>query len=710
MKKIIAICILGLLLISSFGLITAPIYAEKTEEGERDVTHTALGEYATASWCGPCKFAHGALKELYAEGNLDFYYVSLVCDKNTVANARKNEYNLYGYPTLWWDGGDEVDVGAGSIPGAKTAYTSSINTCSARTVEDVDITLSATWFGDTGIDIDCTVTNNEASDYGGTIRVFITEIESTEGWYDSGGKIYTFAFLDWAFNEDITITSGGSWSDSVIWDGSDYGYDEIYADNTVLIAAVFNDEWHQGYSYPPSGYPFDAYYVDETVGMRVGSNRAPYIPNNPDPSNGETDVALDETLSWNGGDPDWFDTVYYDVYFEKDDSTPDVLVSDGQEETSYDPGTLDLNSNYYWQIIAEDENGAVKSSPVWSFTTRDNNPPNLPGSPNPQNGATDVSVNANLQWTGGDPDGDPVTYDIYFGTSTPPPLVLSGQTTEYYDPGTLDFLTTYYWQIESEDSFGETATGPIWSFTTRGNDPPYTPSNPDPADGSTDVIRHPILSWDGDDPDGDDVFYDVYFGTSSSPPLVSSGQEETIYDPGILDYEETYYWKIFAEDEYGETSNGPIWSFTVMAEPQTFPDLECSGSLTWTNVKPGATKTGSFMVENVGDPTSELFWEIESFPEWGTWTFTPDHGSGLTPEAGAFEVEVSVIAPNTPNTQFVGEVIVKNIDDPSDTDSIPVTLTTPKARNKYLNFLDLLSERYPFLNLLIEKLIDMLVK
>ncbi len=50
-----------------------------------------------------------------------------------------------------------------------------------------------------------------------------------------------------------------------------------------------------------------------------------------------------------------------------------------------------------------------------------NNPRNAPSSPSPADDAAGVSINADLGWTGGDPDGgDTVTYDVYFGDTTPP--------------------------------------------------------------------------------------------------------------------------------------------------------------------------------------------------------------------------------------------------------------------------------------------------
>jgi len=48
-----------------------------------------------------------------------------------------------------------------------------------------------------------------------------------------------------------------------------------------------------------------------------------------------------------------------------------------------------------------------------------NNPPYEPSNPIPPNGSINV-IPGCLEWTGGDPDGDTVTYDVYCGNTIPP--------------------------------------------------------------------------------------------------------------------------------------------------------------------------------------------------------------------------------------------------------------------------------------------------
>jgi hypothetical protein len=105
-------------------------------------------------------------------------------------------------------------------------------------------------------------------------------------------------------------------------------------------------------------------------------------------------------------------------------------------------------------------------------------------------------------------------------------------------------------------------------------------------------------------------------------------------------------------------------------------DLYCEGSLSWTNVTPGETVVGSIEVSNIGDPGLELDWEIDSYPNWGTWIFNPQSGQGLKPEDGSITVNVEVIAPNEGYNEFFGEVKIVNQDDPDDYCIIQSSLVT----------------------------------
>ena len=146
-----------------------------------------------------------------------------------------------------------------------------------------------------------------------------------------------------------------------------------------------------------------------------------------------------------------------------------MKVESNQSKIQYDPGTLDYDVTYYWKIVAWDNHGSSQEGSIWSFTTEDepNNPPDVPSNPSPTDGASGISISSAISWSGGDPDpDDKVLYDVYFGVTSPPALVSSGQDPTSYDPGTMSYSTTYYWKIVSSD--GQTSTeGEEWEFTTK---------------------------------------------------------------------------------------------------------------------------------------------------------------------------------------------------------------------------------------------------
>jgi len=317
------------------------------------------------------------LESIYVEGQYPFYYVSLVYNKNIHAADRLDEYNIRWVPTVYFDGGYQVKVGVQStMPATVAWYKSSINFCANRDVPDIEANLSVEWLGNATMNIEALVQNHGIATYEGRIRVFVTEIVSTMGWYDEDGHPYGFAFLDFALNEDISINAGDTWQKDTIWNGNEHydghgnDFGGITLDNIMVIAAVFNAKAYIGYSDPPDGNPFDAHYVDEAVGAWI--NQAPNVPSDPMPEDGTPRVDIDADLGWAGGDPNPEDTVTYDVYFGP--TSPPPQVAWDQSGTSYDPGTMILDTTYFWQIVAWDNHDTSTASPIWSFRTDDNCP------------------------------------------------------------------------------------------------------------------------------------------------------------------------------------------------------------------------------------------------------------------------------------------------------------------------------------------------
>ena len=669
MRKILPLIVVGIFILSGFGAV-----AQNNDNEKNAYTHTILGEFGTATWCGYCRYAHGALKNIYAGGWHPFYYISLVDDRNIHAAERNDEMGISGFPTVWFDGGYSSVVGAGSVESAQAAYNSSIVYCGNRGVNDIDISLDIEWQGpgnpspedgdenapidecltwtDAEMKISVSIDNNEGVSYNGHLHVYVNEVISSMGWYDTGGYLYTFPFLDYAFHEDITISAGQTWEDDTYWDGKDHDngagddFSGITQDNTMVIAAVFDDAND---------------YVDETAGLLAGVNTDPKT---------------------------------YDVYFGE--SNPPPLVSSDLEDLEYCPDDeLDFSTTYYWKIVAWDNLGSSISSPVWSFTTRGNDPPNTPSDPDPEDGATDVQIDTCISWTSEDPDGDEVSYDVYFGESSPPPLVSSKQSETTYCPEeNIEYDTDYYWKIVAWDVYEYSSEGPIWNFKTEENLPPYTPSDPDPPDGATDISVDDLLKWTGGDPNpADTVTYDVYFGESSPPPLVGEDLYQSAYDPGTMDFGITYYWQIVADDNNGLTSNGPIWHFTTETEPNQPPlapeiDGPSEGS-------PGEELCWTFQSEDPNDGT-----QIKYIIRWGD---------------GASE-ETDYYLENTPvevcHTFEEGDYIIEATSEDykgllSGKTTFKVKITTPRFRQAYNPLLLQLFERFPNVFLILRQLLGL---
>jgi len=195
-----------------------------------------------------------------------------------------------------------------------------------------------------------------------------------------------------------------------------------------------------------------------------------------------------------------------------------------------------------------------------------------------------------------------------------------------------------------------------------GGDPPPPPpapgqaSNPNPADGATNVPTTADLNWSGG---SDATSHNVYFGTSNPPSLAATGVGSS-YDPGTLSTSTTYYWRVDSVNDT-DTTTGTVWSFTTdsnsgggLPGKATDPDpadgrnrVRPNTNLTWT---PAAGLTGQvfYLSTNSGNlgsgfnvsgttiginPASNLlrrttyYWRVDSVNGAGTttgdlWSFT----------------------------------------------------------------------------------------
>ncbi len=263
---------------------------------------------------------------------------------------------------------------------------------------------------------------------------------------------------------------------------------------------------------------------------------APPAPVLSAPANGAGGIAVAPVLSWSAASG----ATSYDVYFGTASSP---ALSANTAGTTYLPGTLSAGTVYYWYVVAKNVAGS-NASAVWSFATN----VAAPGLTAPANGAIGVSWTPTLSWTA---SSGATSYDVYFGTANPPPRLTSITATSY-SPGTLSPGTTYHWLVVARNSGGVAASA-TWSFTTQ-----LAPPNLlGPDNGAVGVSQQPTLSWSGSI---GAATYDVYLGTSPSPPLVTT-TTETNYAAGPLAGGVLYYWRVVANGSGSSTSI--TWSFTT---------------------------------------------------------------------------------------------------------------------------------------------------
>ena len=327
-------------------------------------------------------------------------------------------------------------------------------------------------------------------------------------------------------------------------------------------------------------------------------------------------------LSWTPGSGAKVHTVFFGDNF---DDVSNAVEGLPQAASTYDPGKLESDKTYYWRVDEFDGIETYKGDTV-SFTIIGDRGVGLRGdyytgtnfdklvltrldpqvdfpwggsAPDPAVGGSNISV----RWTGDFSAQFTETYTFYTISDDGVRLWVNGKLilenwTAHGDTentGTIDLVAGQTYSIVLE--YYQGGGGSIAQLGIKGPHtekqliptallwPPIKARNPNPSNGAVDVRQAPSLAWEAGELAAS---HQVYFGseaesvknadTSSSEYKGSKDIGSESYDPGQLEWNTTYYWRIDEIEDGGTIQRGNVWSFTtanflIVDDFETYNDL-----------------------------------------------------------------------------------------------------------------------------------------
>jgi hypothetical protein len=347
--------------------------------------------------------------------------------------------------------------------------------------------------------------------------------------------------------------------------------------------------------------------AQEAIPSQYLSVERPF-PRRPDPADGAILRDTWVTFGWTSGDY----TASHDVYLGENYDEVDAGTGDtfkGNQTDNYFtigfpgfpyPDGLVPGTTYYWRIVEVDESNPDSpwEGPVWSFSIA----PKTIYDAEPADGSEAVDPNISLRW---EPGFGAILHYVYFGDDFDTISNAAGGMpwgTTTYKPGPLESGKVYYWRVDAFHGF-ETHPSEVMSFSTPG-----AVGNPVPSNGAVDVTQVQILSWAAGD---SSASYEVYFGMdkdalrnadTGSPEYKGSktiGSES--YDPGAMEWDSDYYWRVDEIKADGTTQKGMVWSFTT-ANFLIVDDMESYNDIN--EGEPGSNRIYLAWADGFGDQTN----------------------------------------------------------------------------------------------------------
>jgi hypothetical protein len=406
-----------------------------------------------------------------------------------------------------------------------------------------------------------------------------------------------------------------------------------------------------GFAYPDGLAPGTTYFwrIDEVndaepnspwIGDIWSFTVPPRIAYNPEPADGVRFVDPNAELSWTGGFGAKLHTVYFGDNFDDVNNAAGGLPD---APTTYAPGTLELEKTYYWRVD-EFDGAATLRGDIWSFTIRKDggglkaeyfNNRSLTGEPvlirtDPEidfywgnadvrgENSPDATINVNnfsARWSGELEADLTDTYIFQISANNGFRLWLDERPIiDFWDNGTtstrqsepIELVGGQTYSIRMEYFEGEdTATAQLsWENSAREMQTipqaalslPVKANRSNPDNGAVNVKQIQILSWS---PGENATSHQVYFGTdeeavrnantSSSEYKGTRTLGSESYDPGKLEWDVTYYWRVDEVEADGTVQTGNLWIFTTASFliVDDFEDYDAGDNQIWYAWKDG---------------------------------------------------------------------------------------------------------------------------
>lgn len=267
-------------------------------------------------------------------------------------------------------------------------------------------------------------------------------------------------------------------------------------------------------------------------------------------------------LSWTDGSNE----TGFEVYRSTTPGGPYQFVAlTGPNATSYRDSFLTKNAMYHYVVRAVSETGAaVASNETVVRTLIDNQPPTAPSGLKYTAGSTPTTVT--LNWTASTDNTGIERYDIFVNGE----LLYSTTGTTYVVSG-LDSLAPYNFVVKAVDKEGNKspASNQV-TYLPPGTPPGVIPGTPDSVVATVQTYNKIKITWK--DTSANETAFEIVRSLLSDGPYVPVGsvaKDITSFTDSALASSTTFYYKVRAVGNYGESAFSDSATATTPARPDT---------------------------------------------------------------------------------------------------------------------------------------------